>query len=44
MLVKQKGTFIKGLVMAVAFLIVLIIMFSPIFRRTKCHGSCRQTL
>jgi hypothetical protein len=31
MLVKQKGTFIKGLVMAVAFLIVLILMFSPIF-------------
>jgi len=31
MLVKQKGIFIKGLVMAIAFLIVLIIMFSPIF-------------
>ncbi len=31
MLVKQKGLFIKGLVMAVAFLVVLVIMFSPIF-------------
>ena len=31
MLVKQRGLFIKGLVMAVAFLVVLIIMFSPIF-------------
>ena len=31
MLVKQTGTFIKGLVMAVAFWIVLIIMFSPLF-------------
>ncbi len=31
MLVKQKGLFIKGLVMAIAFLVVLIIMFSPIF-------------
>jgi hypothetical protein len=31
MLVKQKGPFIKGLVMAIAFLVVLIIMFSPIF-------------
>jgi hypothetical protein len=31
MLVKQTGTFIKGLVMAVAFWIVLILMFSPIF-------------
>jgi hypothetical protein len=31
MLVKQKGTFIKGLVMAIAFLVVLVAMFSPIF-------------
>ena len=31
MLVKQKGLFIKGLVMAVAFLVVLVLMFSPIF-------------
>ena len=31
MLVKQKGTFLLGLFMAVAFIVVLIIMFSPIF-------------
>jgi hypothetical protein len=31
MLVKQKGLFIKGLVMAVGFFVVLIVMFSPIF-------------
>ncbi len=31
MLVRQKGLFVKGLVMAVAFLVILVIMFSPIF-------------
>ena len=31
MLVKQKRPFITGLVMAVAFLVVLVLMFSPIF-------------
>ena len=31
MLVKQTGPFIKGLIMAIAFIVVLIVMFSPIF-------------
>ncbi len=31
MLVKHTGLFIKGLIMAIAFIVVLIVMFSPIF-------------
>jgi hypothetical protein len=31
MLVKQKGTFIKGLVLFVSFLVVLVAMFMPLF-------------
>jgi len=31
MLVKRTGPFIKGLIMAIAFIVVLILMFSPIF-------------
>ncbi|MCX5862681.1 MAG: hypothetical protein WCG29_01730 [Desulfomonile sp.] len=32
MLIKDKGTFLKGVVLFVTFIIILVLMFSPLFR------------
>jgi hypothetical protein len=39
MLIKNKGEFIKGLLLAITFLVVLFIMFMPLFNRDMVPGG-----